>query len=95
MTDTLVRGIGEKTVVTKTTYSGGVSETCYGHLVLKVGKEVLATSAPHHEDHTAPGEWLVSIAGSPNEFWVRNREEAIDALDDIGRFYLAVKAGEV
>ncbi|MBN7517064.1 hypothetical protein [Mycobacteroides abscessus] len=95
MTDTLVRGIGEKTVVTKTTYSGGVSETSYRHLVLEVGKEVLATSAPHHEDHTASGEWLVSIAVSPNEFWVRNREEAIDALDDIGRFYLAVKAGEV
>lgn len=86
MTANVVREIGEKVVVSN--YEAHVREDYY---VLFVGEEEVAGASL-----CAGGTWLVSLCNvdDSNGFYVTNKSEAVDALEDIALLHLAFKKGE-
>lgn len=91
----VLRGLGKETKVqvTKTQFEVQICEISGGELVLETGDRVLARG--YASGHVGTS-WLVCLSINwENDFYVTDKENAVDALEDIGRFYLAVKAGEV
>lgn len=83
-----VRGIGEKKEVVEVSYDAEIVEDTESLYLVVGGTEIAFTSE-------AGNKYVVSVFAGVNDFYVTSEVEAIDALADIGRFYLAVKAGEV
>ncbi|WP_457062737.1 hypothetical protein [Mycobacteroides abscessus] len=96
MSADVLRGLGNKReeLVKKTFYEVQVVTTGDDKIALQAQGRELAWAYP---SGTTTKRWLVGFTGldTENDFYVRDRENAVDALEDIGRFYLAVKAGEV
>lgn len=92
----VLRGLGKGTEVptTKTVFEVQVVERGDGQVVLESGEKVLAWAGA---SSTVEPHWIMgfSVIDVENDFYVRDKENAVDALEDIGRFYLAVKAGDV
>lgn len=86
----LIRGIGEKTETVVVGYDAEIVGD--GDGIYLISDEIEIASA---SEEFVGGSFLVTVQRGENDFYVPNESEAIDALDDIGRFYLAVKAGEV
>lgn len=82
----LVRGIGEKK-----TYALEVVADSDGFFLMS-GETELAYAS---ENVCNDDEFLVSVQEGAHDFYVRNEFEALDALEDIGLFYLAVKRGDL
>lgn len=79
----LVRGIGEKK-----TYALEVVADSDGFFLMSGETELASASEGLRGE-----EYLVSVQEGAHDFYVRNESEALDALEDIGLFYLAVKRG--
>lgn len=89
MTANVVREIGEKVVVSN--YEAHVREDREDYYVLFVGEEEVAGASL-----CARGTWLVSLCNvdDSNGFYVTNKSEAVDALEDIALLHLAFKKVE-
>lgn len=85
-----VRGVGEKTEVVTVNYDVEIVEDEESLYLISGGLEIAWAS-----EEVAGDRFLVSVQRGEKDFYVPNESEAVDALEDIGRFYLAVKAGEV
>ncbi|WP_100514424.1 hypothetical protein [Mycobacteroides abscessus] len=86
----LVRGIGEKTEVIKVNYNAEIVEDEENLYLVCAGSDIAWAS-----EEVGGSRYVVSVFAGGSDFFVPNEIEAIDALHDIGLFYLAVKAGEV
>lgn len=86
----LVRGIGKKTETVTVGYDAEVVQDHENLYLFTGGTAIASATESIHGDR-----FIVAVKSGENDFVVENRREAVDALEDIGRFYLAVKAGEV
>lgn len=97
MSNEVLRSWGEEVEVVVTQKVSQVRverEESDGSLRLVVGDIEVATA----DKAARSGKCLVILRvpdRNYNDFYVSDESEAVDALEDIGRFYLAVKAGEV
>lgn len=81
-----VRGIGEKK-----TYQLEVVGDSDGFFLMSGETELASAFESVSNDY----EFLVEVQEAAHDFYVRNESEALDALEDIGLFYLAVKRGDL
>lgn len=92
----VLRGLGKETEVptTKTVFEVQVVDTGMGRVLLERDGRALAKAEPASYTSKLWMVEFISLEGR-NDFHVVSEEHAVDALEDIGRFYLAVKAGDV
>lgn len=86
----LVRGIGGKTEVVTVNYDVEIVEDEEILYLVFEGSDIA-----HASEEVGGPLYVVSVFAGVNDFFVTSELEAIDALDDIGRFYLAAKAGGI
>ncbi|WP_078323633.1 hypothetical protein [Mycobacteroides salmoniphilum] len=95
MSNNVIRSIGEK-IVEKTVvvhvHEAEVVALGEGEYALVVGDKEVANA----EEHSLK-KWLVNpdAVDGTNGFYVTNREEAVDALEDLALLILAVRKGEL